>query len=151
FRLLTGGDRGVPARQRSLEVSVAWGFDLLADAERLALARLSVFAGPFDLEAAEATVGGPGIAEPQVLDLITGLADRSLLQVGEHHSRARYRLLETVRLFATERLAELDDPARVRERHLTFFIGLVARAQTGLSGGQAETWVARLTADLDDL
>jgi predicted ATPase len=151
FRLLTGGDRGVPARQRSLEVSVAWGFGLLADAERLALARLSVFAGPFDLEAAEAVVGGPDIAELQVLDLVTGLADRSLLQVGEYHGRARYRLLETVRLFATERLAELDDPIRVRDRHLAFFIGLAGRAQAGLTGGQPEPWVTRLVADLDDL
>lgn len=151
FRLLTGGDRGAPARQRSLEASVAWSFGLLADAERVALARLSVFAGPFDLEAAEAVVGGPDIAELQVLDLITWLADRSLLQVDEHHGRARYRLLETVRLFASERLAELDDPSRVRDRHLAYFIELARRAQAGLNGVQPETWMAQLAADLEDL
>jgi predicted ATPase/DNA-binding CsgD family transcriptional regulator len=151
FRLLAGGGRGAPSRQRSLEGSVAWSFGLLADPERLALARLSVFAGPFDLEAAEAVVGGPDIAEVDVLDLVAGLADRSLLQVGEHHGRARYRLLETVRLFASEKLADLDDPSRVRDRHLAFYIGLARRAQAGLNDRQPEPWMARLAADLEDL
>lgn len=151
FRLLTGGARSDPARQRSLEASVAWSFELLSHAERSALARLSVFAGTFDLEGAEAVVAGSDIAEPEVLDLVTGLADRSLLQVADHDGPARYRLLETVRLFATERLAELDDPGRVRDRHLAYFTGLTARAQAGLNGEQPDAWMARLTVDLDDL
>jgi predicted ATPase/sortase (surface protein transpeptidase) len=151
FRLLTGTVRGAPSRQATLEASVAWSFGLLSDAERLALARLSVFVGTFDLEAAQAVVAGPDIDETQVLDLVTALADRSLLQVGEHDGRARYRLLETIRLFARERLAELDDPARVRDRHLDFFIGLADRAGTGLGGPDAAAWNARLAADLADL
>ena len=151
FRLLTGGSRGAPTRQRTLEASVAWSFGLLADAERLALARLSVFAGSFDLEAAQAVVAGPDIDETQVLDLVAALADRSLLQVGEHDGRARYRLLETIRAFARDRLAELDDPARVRNRHLDFFIELASRAQAGLGGPDAAAWNARLAADLADL
>ena len=128
-----------------------WSFGLLADAERLALARLSMFAGTFDLEAAQAVVAGPAIDEGQVLYLVAALADRSLLQVGEQGGRARYRLLETIQLFARERLAELDDPARVRDRHLDFFIGLADRAQAGLGGPDAATWNARLAADLADL
>lgn len=151
FRLLTGGGRGVPSRQATLEASVAWSFGLLADAERLALARLSVFVGTFDLEAAQAVVAGPDIDEVEVLDLVTGLADRSLLQVGEHDGRARYRLLETIRLFSLERLDELDDPARVRDRHLGFFIGLADRAGAGLDGPDAAAWNARLAADLANL
>jgi predicted ATPase/DNA-binding CsgD family transcriptional regulator len=151
FRLLTGTVRNLPSRQATLEASVAWSFGLLADAERLALARLSVFAGTFGLEAAEAVLAGPDIDETQVLDLVTALADRSLVQVGEHAGQARYRLLETIRLFARERLAELDDPARMRDRHLAFHVELAERAQAGLGGPDAAAWNARLTADLDDL
>ena len=151
FRLLTGGGRRAPTRHHTLEASVAWSFGLLADSERLALARLSVFAGTFDLEAAQAVVTGDGIEESAVLDLVTGLADRSLLQVGEHDGRARCRLLETIRLFARERLAELVDRARVRDRHLDFFIGLANRAQAGLDGPDAAAWNVRLAADLADL
>ncbi len=151
FRLLTGTVRGVPSRQRTLEASVAWSYGLLADGERLALARLSVFVGTFDLEAAQAVVAGPDIDETQVLDLVATLADRSLLQVGEHNGRARYRLLETIRVFAQQRLAELDDPARVRHRHLDYFIGLAGRAGTGLGGPDAAAWNARLATDLADL
>ena len=127
FRLLTGGGRDAPTRQATLEASVAWSFGLLADAERLALARLSVFAGTFDLEAAQAVVAGPDIDGTGMLDLVAALADRSLLQVGDHEGRARYRLLETIRVFAQQRLAELDDPARVRDSHLDFVIGLASR------------------------
>ena len=151
FRLLTGGGRSAPTRQHTLEASVAWSFGLLADAERLALARLSVFIGTFDLEAAQAVVAGPDIEEVEVLDLLASLADRSLLQVDEHDGRARYRLLETIRLFAQERLAELDDPTRVRDRHLEMFIGVAGRAQAGLVGLDAAAWNARLAADLADL
>jgi predicted ATPase/DNA-binding CsgD family transcriptional regulator len=151
FRLLTAGGRDAPTRQRTLEASVAWSFGLLADAERLVLARLSVFAGTFDLEAAQVVVAGPDIDETQVLDLLGALADRSLLQVGEHDGRARYRLLETIREFAQQRLAELDDPARMRDGHLAFFIGLADRARTGLGGPDAAAWNARLAADLADL
>ena len=151
FRLLTGGGRRAPTRQHTLEASVEWSFGLLADAARLALARLSVFVGTFDLEAAEAVVAGPDITESEVLDLVGALADRSLVQVGERDGRARYRLLETIRLFARERLAELDDPARVRDRHLGFFIGLADRAGAGLGGPDAAAWNARLAADLADM
>ena len=151
FRLLTGGVRGAPARQRTLEASLDWSYDLLDDAQRLALARLSVFAGSFELDAAQAVVGGDGIDGGDVLDLVAGLVEQSLLQVAQRQGRARYRLLETIRVYARHRLSELDDPAQVRGRHLEFHVGLVGRAHVGLAGGQPEPWVSRLAADLDDL
>ena len=151
FGLLTGGVRGAPARQRTLEASLDWSYNLLDDVQRLALARLSVFAGSFELDAAEAVVGGDGIDSDDVLDLVAALAAQSMLQVVERHGRARYRLLETIRVYARQRLSELDDPDRVRDRHLEFHVGLAGRAHTGLSGGQPEPWMARLAADLDDL
>jgi len=151
FGLLTGGVRGAPARQRTLEASLEWSCSLLDDVHRLALARLSVFAGSFELDAAVAVVGGDGIGRGDVLDLVAGLVERSLLQVAEREGRARYRLLETIRVYAWQRLSELDDPERVRGRHLEFHAGLAGRAQEGLHGAEPKPWVARLAADLDDL
>ena len=151
FRLLTGGVRGAPARQRTLEASLDWSYDLLDDVQRLALARLSVFAGSFELDAAEAVVAGEEIDDDDVLDLVAGLVEQSMLQVAQRQSRARYRLLETIRVYARQRLSEMDDPDRVRRRHLEFHVGLAGRAQAGLTGAEPEPWVARLAADLDDL
>jgi predicted ATPase len=151
FRLLTGGLRGAPARQQTLKASLDWSYNLLEDVQRLALARLSVFAGSFELDAAEAVVAGDGLDTDDVLDLIAGLAEQSMLEVVERQGRARYRLLETIRVYARQRLSELDGPARVRDRHLAFHVGLVGQAHTGLTGGQPEPWMARLAADLDDL
>src|SRR5687767_2890909 len=151
FGLLTGGVRGAPARQRTLEASLDWSYDLLDDVQRLALARLSVFAGSFELDAAEAVVGGQGIDGDDVLDLVAGLVEQSLVQVAQRQGRGRYRLLETIRVYAQQRLSELDDPDRVRGRHLEFHVGLAGRAQEGMDGAQPEPWVARLAADLDDL
>ncbi|MGH9150871.1 MAG: ATP-binding protein [Acidimicrobiales bacterium] len=151
FGLLTGGLRGAPARQRTLEASLDWSYDLLDDAQRLALARLSVFVGSFELDAAEAVVAGDGIDGHDVLDLVAALVEQSMLQVVQRHGRARYRLLETIRVYARQRLSELDDPARVRDRHLEFHVGLAGRAQHGLHGGQPELWMTRLAAGLDDL
>jgi predicted ATPase/DNA-binding CsgD family transcriptional regulator len=151
FRLLAGGVRGAPARQQTLEASLDWSYDLLDDAQRLGLARLSVFAGSFELDAAEAVMAGDGIDRDDVLDLVAALAEQSMLEVVERHGRARYRLLETIRVYARQRLSELDDLARVRDRHLAFHVLLAGRADKGLSGGHPEPWMARLAGDLDDL
>ena len=151
FRLLAGGVRGGSPRQRTLEASLDWSYDLLDDVQRLALARLSVFAGSLELDAAEALIAGKGVERSDVLDLVARLVEHSLLQVVQLQGSARYRLLETVRVYARQRLPELDDPDRVRDRHLEFHVGLVRRAQAGLAGGRPAPWVARLAADLDDL
>ncbi len=134
-----------------IEASLDWSYELLDDAQRLALARLSVFAGSFELDAAEAVVAGDGIDRDDVLDLVAALVAHSMVEVVERHGRARYRLLETIRVYARQRLSELDDPDRVRGRHLEFHVGLAGQAQQGLHGAQPEPWVARLAADLDDL
>jgi predicted ATPase/DNA-binding CsgD family transcriptional regulator len=151
FRLLTGGVRRGPARQRTLEASLDWSYDLLDDVQRLALARLSVFAGSFELDAAEAVLGGEGIDSEDVLDLVAALVEQSLLQVAQRHGTARYRLLETLRVYARQRLCDLDAPDRVRDRHLAFYVELARRAQDGLTGGQPEPLMARLAVDVDDL
>ena len=104
FRLLTGGGRTVMPRQQTLEASVAWSHELLDDQERAVLRRLSVFSGGFTLEAAEAVCGDDVVDSYAVLELVTRLVDKSLVQVDDECSR--YRLLETIRQYAGERLVQ---------------------------------------------
>ena len=151
FRLLTGGARDTPARQRTLEASVQWSYDLLDVGQRRALTRLSVFAGDVGLAAAEHVVAGSDVAAADVLDLITDLVDRSLLKVTDGGGDVRYRLLETVRAYTRQRLTEIDDPARVRDRHLEHVVDLARQAQPGLLGPDPDPWIERLGAELDDL
>jgi predicted ATPase/class 3 adenylate cyclase/DNA-binding CsgD family transcriptional regulator len=142
FRLLTGTSTRTEGRHHTLSASVEWSHDLLGDAERTLLRRLSVFAGGFTLDAAEAVCAGDGLEPLQILDLVTSLVDKSLVTVDDDLAVIRYRLLETIRQFAAARLAEAgDDGAEagaVRHAHLAFFRQLA---------GQAE---ARFLAD-DDL
>ena len=149
--MLTGGVRRVPARQATLEASLDWSYDLLDDSQRLALARLSVFSGSFEIDAAEAVAGGVGIDEQLLLDVVTGLVEQSLLQVERREGTARYRLLETIRAYARNRLRELADPDRVRDRHLALYVGLADRARESLRGPEPESWMKRLSDELDDL
>ncbi|GAA3563960.1 hypothetical protein GCM10022419_050840 [Nonomuraea rosea] len=117
FRLLTTGDRTAPARQRTLLATVEWSHDLLRPKERVLLRRLSVFAGLFDLELAEGVCADGGIVRrAELLDLLGGLVDKSL--VLHHDGAGRYRLLETIREYAAERLAEAGEAERLRGRHL---------------------------------
>lgn len=151
FGLLTAGVRGAPERQKTLEASVDWSYDLLDDTQRLVLARLSVFAGSFELDAAEAVVSGDGIEERDVLELVAGLVEQSLLEVIERGGHSRYRLLETISAYAWQKLEELDSVERLRQRHLGFQIELAGRAGKGLSSGDPLPWTDRLTSDLDEL
>jgi predicted ATPase/class 3 adenylate cyclase/DNA-binding CsgD family transcriptional regulator len=131
FHLLVGG-RDV-ARQRTLEASVAWSHDLLGDAERVLLRRLAVFAGGFTLAAAEAVCAGDGLDALAVLDELTRLVDRSLVVVDvDAYGDTRYRLLETIRQFAEERLLDAGEAPRLRRAHLAHYRGFLAEAAEAL-------------------
>jgi predicted ATPase/DNA-binding winged helix-turn-helix (wHTH) protein len=122
FRLLTGGARTAVARQRTLEATVDWSYQLLPEDERQLLGRLSVFPAAWTLEAAEQVCGGNGINTHDVLDLLSRLVNRSLVVVErECAGERRYRFLETVRQYALERLARAGATDRLRERHFYFF------------------------------
>jgi predicted ATPase/DNA-binding CsgD family transcriptional regulator len=143
--LLAGDARGRPARHRSLEATIGWSVGLLAPAERDAFARLSVFPCAFSLDAAEAVAGVD-------LDTLDGLVARSLVFVlGEPGGELRYRLLDTLRAYAAERLRAGDGEAALRERHLRFF-GARAEAvyRSGALGG-ADAEVRSLADELDDV
>lgn len=100
FRLLTGGSRTALPRQQTLRATIDWSYDLLTEPERALLRRVSVFAGGWTLEAAEAIGSGDGIEEREVLNLLTTLVEKSLVQYEEQEGEERYRLLETVRHYS---------------------------------------------------
>lgn len=151
FSLLTGGARTALPRQRTLEASVDWSFSLLDEGERTLLRRVSVFAGGFTLDAAEAVAAGQGLEPMRVLDVLSQLVDKSLVQVEERGASVRYRLLETVRQYGRQRLADSGEAAAVRGRHLDFFVALAERAEPELESAGMREWVEILEAEHDDL
>jgi predicted ATPase/DNA-binding winged helix-turn-helix (wHTH) protein len=122
FRLLTGGGRTAVARQRTLEATMDWSYQLLSPGEQQLLSRLSVFPAAWTLDAAEAVCAGDGISERDVLDLLSQLVGKSLVAAGgDFDGERRYRLLETVRQYAQERLARAGAADRLRGRHFEFY------------------------------
>lgn len=134
--LLTHGSSDLPERQRTLEATIAWSFDLLDADSRMVFSRLSVFVGTFDIEAAETVVGAD-------LDALTTLVETSLLKpLGD----GRFLMLETIREFARDRLST-EDAATLKPHHAAFFLDLGERAAPHLTGHEAAEWLARLDAD----
>ena len=146
FELLTGGWRTAPPRQRTLRATIAWSYDLLDDGERLLFDRLSVFAGSFTFEGAEAVGAGGAIAPPAVLHLLTSLVRKSLVvRVHSNAATARYRLLDTLRDYARERLRERpDEQAAATARHAAFFLAIAEDAAPFLRGPSASEVMAVL-------
>ena len=133
FRLLAGGSRTALPRQQTLQASMEWSHDLLSAREQVALRRLSVFAGSFDLDATEAVIAGGDIAEVEVLDLLVALVTKSLVQADEDAGgEVRYRLLDTIRHFGRDRLVDAGEIDEVRDRHLGWLLALARSAAPGL-------------------
>ena len=158
FRLLTGGSRALLPRQQTLKALIDWSYDLLSDQERLLLARLSIFAGGCTLDSAEIVCSGEGDVEKwEMLDLLTSLTDKSLVvyEEGEATARqeARYRLLESIRQYAGERLSESgeDQALIMRRRHRDWCVALAEEADPHLSGAAQAVWLSRLEAEHDNL
>jgi predicted ATPase/DNA-binding NarL/FixJ family response regulator len=131
LRLLGGGHRSDP-RHQTIRASLDWSHELLTDAERQLFARLSVFSGGFDLEAAAAVCAGGGIVSGQVLDEVEGLVDKSLLAVERRAGATRFRMLDFVRQYAFERLAAAGEGDRLADRHRGYFRELAERADREL-------------------
>jgi non-specific serine/threonine protein kinase len=153
FRLLTGGSRTALRRQQTLRALVDWSHDLLTEPERVLLRRLAVFAGGFELEAAEA-VGGlddGGIDRAEVLDLLLQLVDRSLVVAEARGEVERYRLLETIRQYGEEKLVEAGEAEAVRDGHLRWVVDLAERAAAGYQSAAQLGWMHRLEAEHDNV
>jgi predicted ATPase/class 3 adenylate cyclase len=152
FRLLVGGNRAALARQQTLLATVAWSYSLLDQAEQQLLRRLAVFPESFDLAGAEAVCGVAGIDRLDVVDLLGSLVNKSLVGTEQGPENLRYRLLETIRQFAGERLIEADDEAAViSAAHCEHFVSVAEQAGAHLTGPDQGRWFAVLDAERANL
>ena len=150
FRLLTSGSRTALPRHRTLRAVVDWSWELLTDAERMVLRRLSVFSGGASLDAAEQVCAGDAVEQEQVLELLTTLTEKSLL-LTEGDSAPRYRMLDTIREYARDRLAETGESDLARRAHLAYFTGLTEAADPHLRRAEQLEWLAKLEAEHDNI
>ena len=150
FRLLTGGSRTALPRHKTLRAVVDWSWELLTDAERMVLRRLSVFSGGASLDAAERVCAGDGVEHEQVLELLTALAEKSLL-LTEGDSAPRYRMLGTIKEYAGHRLAEAGESDLARHAHLAYFTELAETAEPHLRRAEQLEWLATLEAEHDNI
>ncbi len=153
FGLLTTGSRTALPRHQTLRALIDWSYDLLSPAERIVFDRLSVFAGGWTLEAAEAVASGDGIEEGQVLDLLAALVGKSLVQADVIRGSTRYRLLETLRAYAAERLAQRGGAGlrQARSAHLDHYLALVEAAAARLRGPDELRGLDSIEAEFDNI
>ena len=152
FQLLTGGSRAALPRQHTLQATIDWSHDLLTEEERILFRRLSVFAGSWSLEAAEAVCGGMGITEGQILDVLTHLVEKSLVVFEEPvEGTARYRLLESLRQYGAERLAEAGEKEALHDRHRDFFLQWAEEGRRHQKSTEQTRWLSALEEDHDNL
>jgi predicted ATPase len=151
FRLLTGGARTAVRRQQTLRASVDWSHALLTEPERVVFHRLAVFLGGFDLDAAGAVAGGAPVQRHQVLDLLTLLIDKSLVVVENTGGPTRYRLMETVRQYAQEKLGESGEADHVRDRHRDHYTALVANLDEPDPVARGRVRLEQVETDFDNL
>jgi diguanylate cyclase (GGDEF)-like protein len=153
FALLAGGSRTALPRQRTLRALVDWSHDLLAPPEQILLRRLAVFVGGCTLETAENVCGGLApLAPGDVLPLVSSLADKSLVVVARNaQGVTRYQMLETIRLYALEKLEAAGETAAMRTRHLHAMGALAERCEPGICGHDQQRWLECLDAETGDL
>lgn len=151
FNLLTQGSRTALPRQQTLRATIDWSYDSLSEEARILFRRLSVFAGGFNLESAEGVCSEDPLGPRAVLDLLTRLVDRSLVKVERQGDYTRYRMLETIREYARERLDESGDTHRLRQRHRDFFVALAEQTEPKLKSAEQFAGLDRLELEHDNL
>jgi predicted ATPase len=152
LRLLKGGPRDAPVRQKTLRDAIGWSYDLLGAEERLLFGRLSVFAGGYTLEAAEAVCDPGEDFSEEVLDLLASLFDKSLLnRVETEEGEGRFWMLETVKEYALERLEVAGEEEAIRRAHATHYLTLAEEARSESKGPRQTEWFDRLETEHDNL
>jgi predicted ATPase/DNA-binding winged helix-turn-helix (wHTH) protein len=151
FGLLTGGSRTALPRHRTLRSLIDWSYDLLSDAERAMLRRVSVFSGGWTLEAAEQVCRGDDLDGRDALDLLGSLADKNLVLAETYDGATRYGLLETIRHYARDRLRESGEDVGVQRQHLAYFGAMAEEAEPQLVGSDQRVWFDRLETERDNL
>lgn len=149
LEMLSGGRVNIPHHQ-TLEATIQWSYDLLSEAERTLLQRLSVFSGGWTLEAAESVVSDPSlVSAAKVFDLISQLVNKSLIVVEwQRSTEARYTMLETIREYARGQLHKTDEVARLQKRHFDYFLDFAGKAM--VIGPQKSIWLNRLEAEQEN-
>jgi non-specific serine/threonine protein kinase len=155
FRLLTGGNRTAVRRQQTIRATIDWSYQLLSEPERSLLRRLAVFAGGWCLEAAEVLGAGAAQPEEDVFELLSHLVAKSMVQVDKppetRPTTVRYRLLETIRQYAEEKLVEAGEANLARTRHRDWFLSFAEQAMEEMEGADQKLWWDRLDLELDNL
>jgi len=151
FNLLRGGARNALPRHQTLRATLDWSYDLLTAQERILLRRLAVFARGFTLEAVEMVCVGNEIEESEVLDLVTHLMDKSLIGCEPQARQARYRMLESIRAYAREKLSHSLESAAVRTRHLEYYLALAEATEPQLHGSEQLLYLDELESEHDNL
>ncbi|MFF3194379.1 ATP-binding protein [Streptomyces misionensis] len=151
FRLLTGGGRDALPRHQALRTAIGWSHELCTPAERLLWARLSVFAGTFDLEAVEYVCSGDGLAASDVLDVLSELLAQSVIAREDGPAGPRYRMLDTVRAYGADWLEAAGDAARLRRRHRDWYLGLAAWCELEWFSPRQGEVAARVAVELPNL
>jgi non-specific serine/threonine protein kinase len=151
FDLLTGGSRTALPRHRTLRSLIDWSYDLLNGSEQALLCRVSIFSGGWTLAAAESVCIGDGIDEKDVLDLITSLADKSLVYSSQVRGETRYEPLETVRHYARDRLWDRGEESRLSRRHFDCMLALAEHAESRLKSGDQQVWLEHLETEHENL
>jgi predicted ATPase len=150
FALLADGSRTALPRHRTLRSMMDWSYDLLTDVEQAMLRRVSVFSGGWTLAAAEHVCTGDGIETSDTIDLLSSLADKNLVITEEHEGATRYRMLETIRQYAIDRLRETGEEARWRHRHFAWVLALAEASFEPLIGPDQGLWLDRMARELDN-
>lgn len=150
YTLLSHGHRGAPARQQNLEWSIGWSYDLCTPAEQLLWGRLSVFAGGFELDAAQ-HVGGDGFESEEFVDLLSALVDKSILLRSEANGVIRFRLPETLRSFGRRKVEDTGEYPELRRRHFDRYRALVIAAEAEWFSARQLWWFNRVEAELPNL
>ena len=151
FQVLAGARRGAVERHATLRAAIDWSYDLLTPAEQRLLARMAVFSGGCTLEAIEEVCSGDPVDEGSIMDLVAGLVARSLVVAEDGPNGTRYRLLETIRQYGEQRLADWDETGQLTSRHGQFFAGLCERGNENYYGPQQLEWARRMKVEHDNI
>jgi predicted ATPase/class 3 adenylate cyclase len=150
FRVLTGGDRSALPRHQTMRALIDWSYDLLSETERALFRKLSIFAGGFTLESASAVCGDDTLDELAVLELLTSLVDKSLVHAEPSGSVTRYRLLESTREYAREKLAENGEEADAARAHAMAFLDLADRLEKAYDTTPDDVWFAQVEPEIEN-
>jgi predicted ATPase/class 3 adenylate cyclase len=151
LRLLASSRRDLPDRQRTLRGTIDWSYELLSDSQRTVFRRLSVFAGGADIEAVQGVVDPESEIDQDVMELVSALVDRSLVRFSDEGNSARFAMLETIREYAAERLADSGETAELERRHAAYYAALAESARNVMRDPRRDELLDQLDRELGNL